>query len=796
MCKACSSLQAFAVDPELREIELSSEGVGDRHSRKHLEDLCYSWYRCNGDLRVTSSEESDSNSRTLKVTKRQTEYDAAVKNRKQGEQELRPLEDCWLRCLLYLLAPGGGPPSQAGGQHASTSSSALTASVVGLAQEWAADEEAPMKLLYVLSHRYSEDELRSRGVGALNPADRAAVQLVLGACGQGAELDVVLAPVEREVAVKIGMEDDYGMAWIASDAEAKKQEFQWGSIRASKWHVLEGEAPCFSSIKVAAPEELAQSEDWVKSKWPMDQEAEECTGGMDPMWFSWYRRTCLLLWPRSKRLLVAAAACPPVQLLRLHNMLDAAGAGLPDMPVWSGWKFDPSRGVVEELKRHTQPGAAGEQASDVIESSMPGAAAGAENVFTRCARRQEEDRAARAHWGPQPPATAQQLAAALVDVFAKGYFDVDSNYYLGVEMLLHLAKLVCLVGDAGVGASLLKACAREEHVSPYGTNVQAGLLRMTAHFGWPAVWQPLLGQLIAARPVQRKYDESMRPLSHIQLIREAVQLAEQFPSTADGGTRSRKALDALALGFAKGLSGCLRDSPGRTLLRLLQKYSLTWAEGGLLPIFKVLQGISTAGARLALEMVVEAVLQWYAARAAPFCYNSFYDFAVAKECVKLVEGLGLEAAAGSAACLKLLSRLYSDVAPELPGPPKPWGRQMQRLPCTGPQLCDACDNLQAFVQSDVRQKMELPIAQISGPGANPHLTRLVSQWRTYCGPGLEVQAVRKRGGRTVVELTKFDPERVAAAKRRVQGQQELPALQDCWMRCLFYLLAPGGGPAS
>lgn len=36
---------------------------------------------------------------------------------------------------------------------------------------------------------------------------------------------------------------------------------------------------------------------------------------------SWYRSTGLLLWPRSKRLLVAAAADFPHQLLRLHNML-------------------------------------------------------------------------------------------------------------------------------------------------------------------------------------------------------------------------------------------------------------------------------------------------------------------------------------------------------------------------------------------------------------------------------------------------------------------------------------------
>lgn len=37
---------------------------------------------------------------------------------------------------------------------------------------------------------------------------------------------------------------------------------------------------------------------------------------------SWYRSTGLLLWPRSKRLLVAAASSDlPYQLLRLHTML-------------------------------------------------------------------------------------------------------------------------------------------------------------------------------------------------------------------------------------------------------------------------------------------------------------------------------------------------------------------------------------------------------------------------------------------------------------------------------------------
>lgn len=35
----------------------------------------------------------------------------------------------------------------------------------------------------------------------------------------------------------------------------------------------------------------------------------------------WYKSTGLLLWPRSKRLLVTAAADLLYQVLRLHNML-------------------------------------------------------------------------------------------------------------------------------------------------------------------------------------------------------------------------------------------------------------------------------------------------------------------------------------------------------------------------------------------------------------------------------------------------------------------------------------------
>lgn len=64
-----------------------------------------------------------------------------------------------------------------------------------------------------------------------------------------------------------------------------------------------------------------------------------------------------------------------------------------------------------------------------------------------------------------------------------------------------------------------EACTYE-----YGSEPQDAILHMCAHFGWPAAWRPLLGQLMAALPIPRSSREG---LPHTQLIRTAVQMGEQ-----------------------------------------------------------------------------------------------------------------------------------------------------------------------------------------------------------------------------------------------------------------------------
>ncbi|PRW58552.1 hypothetical protein C2E21_2778 [Chlorella sorokiniana] len=265
------------------------------------------------------------------------------------------------------------------------------------------------------------------------------------------------------------------------------------------------------------------------------------------LWYSWYRSTGLILWPRSKRLLVATAADLPFQLLRLHNMLNPAGAQPPDMPAWAAWASGPVATALARLQYECEPTAAGAEGGEEDEDAwLDGLRSDDEDwdSLARTRRQQVEDSAARALWGPQPPTTPQQLAAALAGAVAQADAAVVTR---NRESLALLVKLVCQMGDMDVGASLLKASKREPCCVGYGTNPQEAILRMCAHFGWPAAWLSLLGQLLAAHPIPWS---SWQGLTQTKLIERAVQIEARFPSTDDNGARSKKALGAMALGLA------------------------------------------------------------------------------------------------------------------------------------------------------------------------------------------------------------------------------------------------------
>lgn len=57
----------------------------------------------------------------------------------------------------------------------------------------------------------------------------------------------------------------------------------------------------------------------------------------------------------------------------------------------------------------------------------------------------------------------------------------------------------------------------------YVSGPEEALLRMCAHFGWPAAWHPLLGQLVAARPIPWA---SWQGLLQTNMLQCAVQIGE------------------------------------------------------------------------------------------------------------------------------------------------------------------------------------------------------------------------------------------------------------------------------
>lgn len=196
-----------------------------------------------------------------------------------------------------------------------------------------------------------------------------------------------------------------------------------------------------------------------------------------------------------------------------------AGEPHPDMPVWVARENDLAGQALLWLKNEYEPSDG--ESEDDEEAWLDDMPSDDEEwgSLVRKRRQQQEERAARAQWGPQLPATPQQLAAALAGAVARG--GSPAGMYCGRRLhsvlatlltdpalahaaciepqavhcfALHctalpvpncaadaaivednrmklglLVKLVCQMGDIGVGTRLLNAFQRKP--LPLGCNV-------------------------------------------------------------------------------------------------------------------------------------------------------------------------------------------------------------------------------------------------------------------------------------------------------------------------------------
>ncbi|KAI3431778.1 hypothetical protein D9Q98_010533 [Chlorella vulgaris] len=131
--------------------------------------------------------------------------------------------------------------------------------LVAVARQWGSRSgQAPLKVCYMLAHRYTEDSLQQHGLEAFKPEDRATAQLVLEACSVGAELDAALCLVEREVEGDYTADVDEALCGCVDDEAdmARTEPDAVGDYRAHKWVALAGPTPAFGSLPLQPSSEL------------------------------------------------------------------------------------------------------------------------------------------------------------------------------------------------------------------------------------------------------------------------------------------------------------------------------------------------------------------------------------------------------------------------------------------------------------------------------------------------------------------------------------------------------------
>ncbi|KAI3431779.1 hypothetical protein D9Q98_010534 [Chlorella vulgaris] len=245
-----------------------------------------------------------------------------------------------------------------------------------------------------------------------------------------------------------------------------------------------------------------------------------------------------MLWPHANRLPLVLLDNLPRQVVRLHAMLNSSPPQ-PSAPPMPAWGEDPTAVAVQSLRQACLERSAEyvqeyQAELDGYDSEDPEAL----EVRRELQRKVEYGKACK-HFGPEPEATPPQLANAIVQHLEGRFAGIPKTSFDFEECTsCHaMTKLVCQLNEACLAQRLwrltiqmlLRIVSEEESLR------RQSLLRMWAHFGWPAGWK---GKL-------RSLTEGAGP----DLLKACVAIAQCCPSP-DGGVASKQAGETLALCLA------------------------------------------------------------------------------------------------------------------------------------------------------------------------------------------------------------------------------------------------------
>ena len=221
--------------------------------------------------------------------------------------ELRPVTSGLRLCLIYNLVHSGSTPAPSPADH-----SQAVAHVVQAVKSWNDDSDAPMKLVYVLQHEYTEAGLSFHG---LKNKDRAVAE-VLRLAAKEADLDVHLAIFNRHEsgsAEHTGYDDYYRYkrrCW-SSDEESDENPNDWSMFEVHQrveyldsWIGLDDKPKELGRMAIDVETEVFQADNPFGDWEPEECSVEECSGNAGATMERWYNQAALVFWPHSNSVAV------------------------------------------------------------------------------------------------------------------------------------------------------------------------------------------------------------------------------------------------------------------------------------------------------------------------------------------------------------------------------------------------------------------------------------------------------------------------------------------------------------